>query len=130
MLQIFKSCSPEYPVTFSNAYQAQQFFWGPLVWPLSLYVWSHPDLLSVSSHRAIQESLSLSLSGGEGVDVPAGSPSGSSPEPPLTSPPSYSSLGDPRATGAFGVAPSFDEQLRLAMEISCREQEELDRSGT
>uniref|UniRef100_A0A8C1CBL4 Ankyrin repeat domain 13 family, member D n=3 Tax=Cyprinus carpio TaxID=7962 RepID=A0A8C1CBL4_CYPCA len=42
---------------------------------------------------AIQESLSLSLAGGETI----------------------------------AVATSFDEQLRIAMELSCREQEELDR---
>uniref|UniRef100_A0A8C1RT61 Ankyrin repeat domain 13 family, member D n=1 Tax=Cyprinus carpio TaxID=7962 RepID=A0A8C1RT61_CYPCA len=48
-------------------------------------------------------------------------------DPALISPPSYSSLTEPRAPGAFAVAASFDEQLRIAMELSCREQEELDR---
>ncbi|XP_060741873.1 ankyrin repeat domain-containing protein 13D isoform X1 [Tachysurus vachellii] len=76
---------------------------------------------------AIQESLSLSLAGGESGEAPAQSPPGSSPDPALNSPPSYNSLADPRVTGAFAVATSFDEQLRLAMELSCREQEEQDR---
>uniref|UniRef100_A0A673K156 Ankyrin repeat domain-containing protein n=1 Tax=Sinocyclocheilus rhinocerous TaxID=307959 RepID=A0A673K156_9TELE len=62
---------------------------------------SQPPLYEEDSQleRAIQESLSLSLAGGE----------------------------SPRAPGAFAVATSFDEQLRMAMELSCREQEELDR---
>uniref|UniRef100_A0A7N8XNK8 Ankyrin repeat domain 13 family, member D n=1 Tax=Mastacembelus armatus TaxID=205130 RepID=A0A7N8XNK8_9TELE len=42
--------------------------------------------------RAIQESLSISLA-----------------------------VTDPRLSGHFGVATSFDEQLRIAMELSCRE---------
>lgn len=79
------------------------------------------------SDRAIQESLSLSLAGGESGEAPAQSPPGSSPDQALNSPPSYNSLVDPRVTGAFAIATSFDEQLRLAMELSCREQEELDR---
>uniref|UniRef100_A0A8C1VWP8 Ankyrin repeat domain 13 family, member D n=1 Tax=Cyprinus carpio TaxID=7962 RepID=A0A8C1VWP8_CYPCA len=56
---------------------------------------SQPPLYEEDSQleRAIQESLSLSLAGGE----------------------------------TFAVATSFDEQLRIAMELSCREQEELDR---
>ncbi|KAF3838476.1 hypothetical protein F7725_010244 [Dissostichus mawsoni] len=37
------------------------------------------------------------------------------------------SLEQPTAVRHFGMATSFDEQLRLAMEISCREQEEIDR---
>uniref|UniRef100_A0A8C1RTI4 Ankyrin repeat domain 13 family, member D n=1 Tax=Cyprinus carpio TaxID=7962 RepID=A0A8C1RTI4_CYPCA len=66
---------------------------------------SQPPLYEEDSQleRAIQESLSLSLAGGE------------------------SGESDPRAPGAFAVAASFDEQLRIAMELSCREQEELDR---
>uniref|UniRef100_A0A8C2JMG4 Ankyrin repeat domain 13 family, member D n=1 Tax=Cyprinus carpio TaxID=7962 RepID=A0A8C2JMG4_CYPCA len=68
---------------------------------------SQPPLYEEDSQleRAIQESLSLSLAGGESGD----------------------SLTEPRAPGAFAVAASFDEQLRIAMELSCREQEELDR---
>uniref|UniRef100_A0A7N8XBZ6 Ankyrin repeat domain 13 family, member D n=1 Tax=Mastacembelus armatus TaxID=205130 RepID=A0A7N8XBZ6_9TELE len=58
--------------------------------------------------RAIQESLSISLAGRQGEDM----------ADPMT---------DPRLSGHFGVATSFDEQLRIAMELSCREQEELDR---
>uniref|UniRef100_A0A8C2ZLD5 Ankyrin repeat domain 13D n=1 Tax=Cyclopterus lumpus TaxID=8103 RepID=A0A8C2ZLD5_CYCLU len=34
---------------------------------------------------------------------------------------------NPRLSGHFGVASSFDEQLRIAMEMSCREHEEIDR---
>ncbi|KAI5624833.1 ankyrin repeat domain-containing protein 13D isoform X2 [Silurus asotus] len=90
---------------------------------------SQPPLYEEDSQleRAIQESLSLSLSGGESGDGPAPTSPGSSPDPALNSPPSYNSLVDSRVTGAFAVANSFDEQLRLAMELSCREQEELDR---
>ncbi|XP_031158935.1 ankyrin repeat domain-containing protein 13D isoform X1 [Sander lucioperca] len=79
--------------------------------------------------RAIQESLSISLASREGEDVadpsqPASvSPSG----PAANSPLSYSTVTDPRLSGHFGMASSFDEQLRIAMEISCREQEEMDR---
>uniref|UniRef100_A0A8C8EQ57 Ankyrin repeat domain-containing protein n=1 Tax=Oncorhynchus tshawytscha TaxID=74940 RepID=A0A8C8EQ57_ONCTS len=43
------------------------------------------------------------------------------------SPPSYSSVAEPRMPGAFSVVNSFDEQLRIAMELSCREQEKMDR---
>ncbi|MBN3305401.1 AN13D protein, partial [Amia calva] len=82
--------------------------------------------------RAIQESLSLSLAGG--VEPPHSAPPPTlplSPSDPARSPPSYSSLSDPsyppRVSGAFAVATSFDEQLRIAMELSCREQEEQDR---
>lgn len=79
--------------------------------------------------RAIQESLSLSLTGGEGgeeaeLDAPD---SGSPTHPLVNSPPSYSSLTEPQVPGAFAMASSFDEQLRMAMELSCREQEEIDR---
>lgn len=58
------------------------------------------------------------------------------PAPPLSvspshpgaySPPSYSSVAEPRMPGPFSVVNSFDEQLRIAMELSCREQEEMDR---
>uniref|UniRef100_A0A674BW90 Ankyrin repeat domain 13D n=1 Tax=Salmo trutta TaxID=8032 RepID=A0A674BW90_SALTR len=52
--------------------------------------------------RAIQESLSISLAGGEEGDPP-------------------------RMPGPFSVVNSFDEQLRIAMELSCREQEKMDR---
>ncbi|KAK1804314.1 hypothetical protein P4O66_020323, partial [Electrophorus voltai] len=92
---------------------------------------SQPPLYEEDSQleRAIQESLSLSLTEGEGGELtdPVQTLTGSSPDPALNSPPSYSSLADPQETGAFAVATSFDEQLRLAMELSCREQEELDR---
>ncbi|XP_042561167.1 ankyrin repeat domain-containing protein 13D-like [Clupea harengus] len=87
--------------------------------------------------RAIHESLSLGGGDGEeeeeeeeeeegGTDpeLPA---SGSPPHPSVNSPPSYSSLAEPRVPGAVGMATTFDEQLRIAMELSCREQEELDR---
>uniref|UniRef100_A0A8C9WBG0 Ankyrin repeat domain 13D n=1 Tax=Scleropages formosus TaxID=113540 RepID=A0A8C9WBG0_SCLFO len=37
------------------------------------------------------------------------------------------SLTESRAPGVVGVATSFDEQLRIAMELSCRDQEEMDR---
>uniref|UniRef100_A0AAY4BSR1 Ankyrin repeat domain-containing protein n=1 Tax=Denticeps clupeoides TaxID=299321 RepID=A0AAY4BSR1_9TELE len=77
--------------------------------------------------RAIQESLSLALAGGEGggeTAAPTQLQSGSLSEPPINSPPTSSSPPTPRAPGATS---SFDEQLRLAMELSCREQEELDR---
>lgn len=78
------------------------------------------------SDRAIQESLSLSLAGGESGESDPGLPLSPS-DPALNSPPCYSSLAEPRVPGAFAVATSFDEQLRIAMELSCREQEELDR---
>ncbi|XP_069047464.1 ankyrin repeat domain-containing protein 13D [Lepisosteus oculatus] len=104
--------------------------------------------------RAIQESLSLSLAGGQGgesgtcmqTSTVTGKESQVEEEesihltpPPILSlspsqvrsPPSYSSLDDPnyaqRMPGAFAVATSFDEQLRIAMELSCLEQEEQDR---
>uniref|UniRef100_A0A4W6DIA8 Ankyrin repeat domain 13D n=1 Tax=Lates calcarifer TaxID=8187 RepID=A0A4W6DIA8_LATCA len=79
--------------------------------------------------RAIQESLSISLASREGEDTADPSqPSSVSPlDPTANSPLSYSAVTDPRLSGHFGVATSFDEQLRLAMELSCREQEELDR---
>uniref|UniRef100_A0A672ZQ83 Ankyrin repeat domain-containing protein n=1 Tax=Sphaeramia orbicularis TaxID=375764 RepID=A0A672ZQ83_9TELE len=48
-------------------------------------------------------------------------------DPAASSPLSYSAVTDPRLSGHFGVASSFDEQLRIAMELSCREQEEMDR---
>uniref|UniRef100_A0A4W5QDD3 Ankyrin repeat domain 13D n=1 Tax=Hucho hucho TaxID=62062 RepID=A0A4W5QDD3_9TELE len=38
------------------------------------------------------------------------------------------SVAEPRLLGPFSVANSFDEQLRIAMELSCREQEKMDRS--
>ncbi|XP_072293862.1 ankyrin repeat domain-containing protein 13D isoform X2 [Eucyclogobius newberryi] len=81
--------------------------------------------------RAIQESLSISLPGQEGQDGSAAdlnqSTSATPEEPGANSPLSLSSGGDPRLSGQFGVAASFDEQLRFAMELSCREQEETDR---
>ncbi|KAI4819651.1 hypothetical protein KUCAC02_004891 [Chaenocephalus aceratus] len=79
--------------------------------------------------RAIQESLSISLSSREGEDTADPSqPAPVSPsDPPADSPLSYSAVTNPRLSGHFGMATSFDEQLRLAMEISCREQEEIDR---
>lgn len=79
--------------------------------------------------RAIQESLSISLSSREGEDTaePSQPPSVSPSDPPADSPLSYSAVTNPRLSGHFGMATSFDEQLRLAMEISCREQEEIDR---
>uniref|UniRef100_A0A671VQY8 Ankyrin repeat domain 13D n=1 Tax=Sparus aurata TaxID=8175 RepID=A0A671VQY8_SPAAU len=78
---------------------------------------------------AIQESLSISLATREGEDTADPSqPSSVSPmDPSANSPLSYSVVTDPRLSGHFGVASSFDEQLRIAMELSCREQEEIDR---
>ncbi|KAK5897011.1 hypothetical protein CesoFtcFv8_010114 [Champsocephalus esox] len=80
--------------------------------------------------RAIQESLSISLSSREGEDT--ADPSQPAPvsqfDPPADSPLSYSAVTNPRLSGHFGMATSFEEQLRLAMEISCREQEEMDRN--
>lgn len=83
----------------------------------------------VSSLRAIQESLSISLGSREGDDTADPSqPSSVSPsDPTANSPLSYSTVTDPRLSGHFSVASSFDEQLRIAMELSCREQEEIDR---
>uniref|UniRef100_A0A1A8HXR9 Ankyrin repeat domain 13 family, member D n=1 Tax=Nothobranchius kuhntae TaxID=321403 RepID=A0A1A8HXR9_NOTKU len=79
--------------------------------------------------RAIQESLSISLASREGEDLsdPSQPSSVSPPDPSTNSPLSVSSGNDPRLSGNFGVASSFDEQLRIAMELSCREQEENDR---
>ncbi|TRY83907.1 hypothetical protein DNTS_014655 [Danionella cerebrum] len=76
--------------------------------------------------RAIQESLSLSLTKREFVEPDPGPPLCPS-EPALGSPPVYSSQSEPQAPGAFATTSSFDEQLRIAMELSCREQEDLDR---
>uniref|UniRef100_A0A6Q2XIC9 Ankyrin repeat domain-containing protein n=1 Tax=Esox lucius TaxID=8010 RepID=A0A6Q2XIC9_ESOLU len=80
--------------------------------------------------RAIQESLSISLAGcEEGVPGNPGPPLSVSPsEPGANSPPAYSSVAEPRLPGPFGVSSQFDEQLRIAMELSCREQEEMDRA--
>lgn len=80
--------------------------------------------------RAIQESLSITMAGEEGRDPadPALPLSVAPLGPAPNSPPSYSSLGEPRLAGSFAVANNFDEQLRMAMELSCREQEEMDRS--
>lgn len=74
--------------------------------------------------------MSLSLARGEGGEPtdPELPESDSPTHPSVNSPPSYSSLTEPRVPGAFAMASSFDEQLRIAMELSCREQEELDRS--
>ncbi|KAJ8262510.1 hypothetical protein GJAV_G00167260 [Gymnothorax javanicus] len=81
--------------------------------------------------RAIQESLSLSLATSEGgaESVRPAEPTQLQPVSPsdsvVHSPPAYSSL-----VGTQISAPpssSFDEQLRIAMELSCREQEEMDR---
>ncbi|XP_038849731.1 ankyrin repeat domain-containing protein 13D [Salvelinus namaycush] len=80
--------------------------------------------------RAIQESLSISLAGGEeGEPADPAPPLSVSPlHPGAYSPPSYSSVAEPRLPGPFPGANSFDEQLRIAMELSCREQEEMDRA--
>uniref|UniRef100_A0AAQ5XUM6 Ankyrin repeat domain-containing protein n=1 Tax=Amphiprion ocellaris TaxID=80972 RepID=A0AAQ5XUM6_AMPOC len=91
-----------------------------------------PDVLIsllLSPRRAIQESLSISLASREGEDMADPSqPASVSPlDPTANSPLSYSTATDPRLSGHFGVATSFDEQLRIAMELSCREQEEMDR---
>uniref|UniRef100_A0A8C8LVH8 Ankyrin repeat domain-containing protein n=1 Tax=Oncorhynchus tshawytscha TaxID=74940 RepID=A0A8C8LVH8_ONCTS len=76
---------------------------------------------------AIQQSL---LDAGTESDQPA------DPAPPLSvspshpgaySPPSYSSVAEPRLPRPFPGGNSFDEQLRIAMDLSCREQEEMDR---
>jgi len=79
--------------------------------------------------RAIQESLSISLASREGEDAADPSqPASVSPlDPAANSPLSYNAVTDPRLSGDFGVATSFDEQLRFAMELSCREHEEMDR---
>lgn len=81
--------------------------------------------------RAIQESLSISLASREGDGEDMADPSQPSPVSPLdpiaTSPLSFNAVTDPRLSGHFGVASNFDEQLRLAMELSCREQDEIDR---
>ncbi|KAK6298937.1 hypothetical protein J4Q44_G00304470 [Coregonus suidteri] len=71
--------------------------------------------------RAIQESLSISLAGGEeGEPADPAPPLSVSPSHPgAYSPPSYSSVAKPRvALVPFSVANSFDEQLRIAMELS------------
>lgn len=88
---------------------------------------SHTFLRSV--FRAIQESLSISLAGRDpedGVD-PSQPPSVSPLENSRNSLLSYSAVTESQLSGHIGVASSFDEQLRIAMELSCREQEELDR---
>eukprot|EP00066_Takifugu_rubripes_P005923 XP_003970319.1 PREDICTED: ankyrin repeat domain-containing protein 13D [Takifugu rubripes] len=79
--------------------------------------------------RAIQESLSISLAGRDpedGVD-PSQPPSVSPLENSRNSLLSYSAVTESQLSGHIGVASSFDEQLRIAMELSCQEQEELDR---
>uniref|UniRef100_A0A3Q3QT34 Ankyrin repeat domain-containing protein n=1 Tax=Monopterus albus TaxID=43700 RepID=A0A3Q3QT34_MONAL len=74
---------------------------------------------------AIQQS--LLDAGTESDQVRANQPSSSSPvDLTANSPLSYSTATNPRFSGNFGVASSFDEQLRIAMELSCREQEEMD----
>lgn len=79
--------------------------------------------------RAIQESLSLSLSEGggrgegEGVESPPEAPP---PVLPLSPASPVSSRTSTSAPSVPSVS-SFDEQLRIAMEISTREQEERDR---
>uniref|UniRef100_A0A8C7SX05 Ankyrin repeat domain 13 family, member D n=1 Tax=Oncorhynchus mykiss TaxID=8022 RepID=A0A8C7SX05_ONCMY len=80
--------------------------------------------------RAIQESLSISLAGGkEGEPADPALPLSVSPSHPgAYSPPSYSSVAEPRLPGPFPGGNSFDEQLRIAMDLSCREQEEMDRA--
>ncbi|XP_071254897.1 ankyrin repeat domain-containing protein 13D-like [Salvelinus alpinus] len=80
--------------------------------------------------RAIQDSLSISLAGGEeGEPADPAPPLSVSPSHPgAYSPPSYSSVAEPHLPGPFPGANSFDEQLRIAMELSCREQEEMDRA--
>ncbi|KAF6726703.1 Ankyrin repeat domain-containing protein 13D [Oryzias melastigma] len=79
--------------------------------------------------RAIQESLTLSLANRDGEDTADSNQSSSvSPLDPAASPPlPYDTTGEPRVSENFGVASSFDEQMRIAMELSCREQEEMDR---
>ncbi|KAF6717765.1 Ankyrin repeat domain-containing protein 13D [Oryzias melastigma] len=79
--------------------------------------------------RAIQESLTLSLANRDGEDTADSNQSSSvSPLDPAASPPlPYNTTGEPRVSENFGVASSFDEQMRIAMELSCREQEEMDR---
>ncbi|KAM4555414.1 ankyrin repeat domain-containing protein 13D isoform 1-T1 [Odontesthes bonariensis] len=79
--------------------------------------------------RAIQESLSISLASREGEDAadPIQPASVSPLDPAANSPLSYNAVTDPRLSGDFGVASNFDEQLRIAMELSCREHEEMDR---
>uniref|UniRef100_A0A8C7T600 Ankyrin repeat domain 13 family, member D n=1 Tax=Oncorhynchus mykiss TaxID=8022 RepID=A0A8C7T600_ONCMY len=69
--------------------------------------------------RAIQESLSISLAGGK-----EGEPA----DPALPLSVSPSSVAEPRLPGPFPGGNSFDEQLRIAMDLSCREQEEMDRA--
>ncbi|XP_064810813.1 ankyrin repeat domain-containing protein 13D-like [Oncorhynchus masou masou] len=80
--------------------------------------------------RAIHESLSISLAGGkEGEPADPAPPLSVSPSHPgAYSPPSYSSVAEPRLPGPFPGGNSFDEQLRIAMDLSCREQEEMDRA--
>lgn len=97
--------------------------------------YSHSSHVNPGTHtflsvfRAIQESLSISLAGREPEDGadPSQPPSVSPVENSRNSLLSYSTVTDSQLSGHFGVASSFDEQLRIAMELSCREQEELDR---
>ncbi|KAG7281823.1 hypothetical protein CRUP_030333 [Coryphaenoides rupestris] len=86
--------------------------------------------------RAIQESLSITLPAGEAGGVADDRSQSSSSASPVdlaaVSPPSYSTLAEhhlatpPQPPTGLPIS-SFDEQLRLAMELSCREQEEIDR---
>lgn len=96
--------------------------------PLDLIILDRMSLF-LSHVRAIQESLSISLANREGDGMADTSqPSSVSPlDPTANSPLSYSTVTDPRLSGHLGVVSSFDEQLRIAMELSCREQEEMDR---
>ncbi|XP_061541982.1 ankyrin repeat domain-containing protein 13D isoform X5 [Phycodurus eques] len=48
-------------------------------------------------------------------------------DPATNYPLSYNTATEPALSGHFGGARGFDEQLRIAMELSCREQEEIDR---
>uniref|UniRef100_A0A8C7T8W2 Ankyrin repeat domain 13 family, member D n=1 Tax=Oncorhynchus mykiss TaxID=8022 RepID=A0A8C7T8W2_ONCMY len=63
-----------------------------------------------------------------GTENPALPLSVSPSHPGAYSPPSYSSVAEPRLPGPFPGGNSFDEQLRIAMDLSCREQEEMDRA--
>ncbi|KAJ3587796.1 hypothetical protein NHX12_011392 [Muraenolepis orangiensis] len=97
--------------------------------------------------RAIQESLSIALPAAADDDRSQSSSSASPTDQAAMSPPSYSTLATPHLATPHLATPhlatphlatpreppaglpvsSFDEQLRLAMELSCREQEEIHR---
>uniref|UniRef100_A0A8C7GS15 Ankyrin repeat domain 13D n=1 Tax=Oncorhynchus kisutch TaxID=8019 RepID=A0A8C7GS15_ONCKI len=87
------------------------------------------DAGTESDQVTIWEALTNSFHSLEGEPADPAPPLSVSPSHPgAYSPPSYSSVAEPRLPRPFPGGNSFDEQLRIAMDLSCREQEEMDRA--